>query len=141
MGEADLSRFHTHLAQGLGDGVDHGAHVLLEEAADVADSEGVGLANLARIQQKALLGHEPVELGPNEGRILRVHKAGDDVALHRRRQVGLQTDGPHGRNEGGVVGLIPRGTGGDAAFLFEFFERLGECQNTCLLYTSPSPRD
>src|SRR5688500_12994997 len=68
------------LGAGVGDGVDRGAHDVLVDRADAADTQGVDLGELARIEHEALLAHAVVELLEVVMRVAR-RVEGDD---HRR---------------------------------------------------------
>jgi hypothetical protein len=66
------------LGDGVGDGVDRGAHHVLVDGADAADAQGVDLGELAGVEHEALLAHAVVELLEIVVRIRRRVEGDDD---------------------------------------------------------------
>src|SRR5712692_3634629 len=72
----------AHFFDCLADGRQERPHVRLENAPDGADAESVGLADLAGINNKALVAEQAVKRGEREPWIGGKTKRSDDAALH-----------------------------------------------------------
>src|SRR5262249_8952933 len=108
---------------------DEGLHVFGKKPSDVADAKEIDLAELAGIDDEPFVAEAAIEIHEGEFWIGGIVKRGDDVALDFGREIGAESELAHSLEEGAMVSLVTRGTSGNAAFQFEFLQRLGESEN------------
>jgi len=99
------------------------------EAADRADAECVHLSELARIDNKTPVAEAAIEQFERKLRIGRVVKSSNDVTLHLRIEKKAEAELCHAFDQHLIIASITRGARENSAFLFQFLQRLVECQD------------
>ena len=123
---AGSGRGDAHFREDFPDASQEPLDVLGEDAADGADAEAIGLAELAGVDDQAALTQQAVERLEVECRVVGVVERGDDVALALRWEVLTEADLTHAGDERPVVCGVTLGATGDAAFVRELPEGLVE---------------
>ena len=92
---------------------------------DVTDAKAICLRHFAGVDNETLVVKAIIKVV--EIKIIRgVKERCDDVALQILRHVFSEAHRPHARHAGVVIGSIPRGPGGNAAFVGQLAQGLGE---------------
>jgi len=93
---------------------------------DVAEAEAFDLSEFAGVDDHAAAGEEFVEVVEVEVRVRWVMEGGDDVALVGGVEVWDEAEGAHAIDKQLVISGVASRSRGNAAFIPEFLERLGE---------------